>query len=53
MCIVSININSGMSNFSILKVGSIDLGKKKQKKTLANKFSIREIQKTGMVMKEV
>ena len=52
MCIVSININSGMSNFSIFNVGSIELGKKK-KKTLANKFSIREIQKTGMVMKEV
>ena len=51
MCIVSININSGMSNFSIFNVGSIELGKKK--KTLANKFSIREIQKTGMVMKEV
>lgn len=40
-----------MSNFSILKVGSIELGNKN--KTLANKFSIRETQKTGMVMKEV
>lgn len=49
MCTVSININSGMSNFSVLKVGSIELGKKK----LANKFSIRETQKIGMVMKRV
>lgn len=48
MRIVSININSGTSNFGILKVGSIELEKK-----LASEFILRKTQKTGMVMKKV